>query len=182
MKRKKIMILAGAFVLLTLLVGMKHDEPMYEKKKIFTTSSELLEQLNERPLVKEDYKGSNKFNDDTLECFSERKRLSGIDANYSKLDIKEIMKVDDNIKNSILYQYNQYRSSFSKRKPIDRAEVVRIKALPYYHNYSDNQIEYVPYNNAEYMDIVLVDEGEGLVIDYMRNFSEEHLIEDEIDD
>lgn len=180
MKKSKIAIAAGAFLALTLILGMQQkDTKMYEKQKNFSSSSEILEQLNNKPLRALNIeKGRVEETYDTLECFSQRKRLTDTDLNYSKIEIKENIKLTDEQQQSIINQYNKLRLSYSKRKPVSKTEAVRIKIQPYYTGYSEEGQEvYEPQDQLVYMNLVFVDEGEGMVIDYISESSEQDSIE-----
>lgn len=180
MKKSKIVIAAGAFLALTLILGMQQkDTKMYEKQKNFSSSSEILEQLNNKPLRALNIeKGRVEETYDTLECFSQRKRLTDSDLNYSKIEIKENIKLTDEQQQSIINQYNKLRLSYSKRKPVSKTEAVRIKIQPYYTGYSEEGQEvYEPQDQLVYMNLVFVDEGEGMVIDYISESSEQDSIE-----
>ena len=51
MKKSKIVIAAGAFIALTLFLGIqKDDTKMYEKQKMFSSSTEILEHLNDKTI------------------------------------------------------------------------------------------------------------------------------------
>lgn len=180
MKKSKLIIAAGAFLALTLVLGMnQEDTKMYEKKKNFSSSSEILEELNEKPIRSINTKtGSYEETDDVLECFSQRKRLTETDLHYSMMEIKEIIQLSEKQENTMVDAYNKLRENYSKRRPVSKTEAVRIKVQPYYIDYSeDGQDEYTPKDSMRYLNLVLVDEGEGMVIDYISESDELNSIE-----
>lgn len=171
MKKSKMMIVAGAFLALTLVLGMQQeDNKMYEKKRSFSSSSEILEELNNKSLRAYDTKsGRNKEKDEVLECFSQRKRLTDTDLNYSKMEIKEIVQLSEKQENTIVDRYNSLRKNYTKANPVSKTEAVRIKVQPYYMEYSgDGQEKYIQRDDLVYMNLIFVDEGEGMVIDYIK--------------
>lgn len=179
MKKSKIVLAAGAFVALTLFLGFKQeDTKMYEKQRNFSSSSEILEVLNSKPLRTYDDKGSKEQMNEALECFSQRKRIADTDLHYDKIEIKEVIKLTDEQQKAIINDYTKLREKFSKRKPISKTEAVRIKIKPYYMEYADDGEEkYTQMEGLVYMNLVLVDEGEGMVIDYISESREQDVIE-----
>ena len=180
MKKSKMAIAAGVFLALTLILGMQQkDTKMYEKQKNFSSSSEILEQLNNKPLRALNIEnGRIEETSDILECFSQRKRIADTDLHYDKIEIKEVIKLTDEQQKAIINDYTKLREKFSKRKPISKTEAVRIKIKPYYMEYADDGEEkYTQMEGLVYMNLVLVDEGEGMVIDYISESREQDVIE-----
>lgn len=182
MKKSKIAIAVGAFIGLTLLLASNQcDNKLYEKQKNFSSSSEILEELNDNIL--RDY---NEISDgvvirnctpELLECFSERARLTNIDLHAEKIEIKEIINLTEEQKKLIIDDYENLREAYSKAKPISKVEAVRVKYQPYYTSYYDEEKALEPDDRLEYMNLVFVDEGEGMVIDYIRVSKEQDSIE-----
>lgn len=180
MKKSKIVIAAGAFIALTLFLGIqKDDTKMYEKQKMFSSSTEILEQLNDKTIRTYNIaNGKYEVSPDILECFSQRKRLTSIDLNGNEIEINSVIELTDDQQKAIIDEYNKLKQSYSKRKPVSKTEAVRIKVQPYYRHYSEDGEETVePRDHLIYMNLVLIDEGEGMVIDYISETDEQDVIE-----
>ena len=89
MKKSTIIIALGIFIVVTALLGM-NNEKMYQKEKNFETTSEVLQQLDNKPLKAIDEKGKFSETNELKECFSERKRLTDSLFNYGKMEIENV--------------------------------------------------------------------------------------------
>jgi len=169
MKISKIVIAVGFFIVLTLVLGFRQEDiKLYEKQKNFSCSSEVLQQLNNKEIIRMD-NGDFEEND-VFECFSQKRRLTDLGIYYDKINIEEIVQLTDNQQKDIIDEYNILRKNYSERKTISKTEAVRIKVQPYFSKFDEyGQKEYIPDNEFVYLDMVLVDEGEGMVIDYINS-------------
>jgi hypothetical protein len=165
MKKSTIVVVFGFFIVITAFLSM-NNEKMYKKQKHFETVNEVLEQLDNRPLnlydEKYDYNATNELN----ECVSERKRMTGIRLDYGKMEILKVEELNDNEKQEILKDYNIRRNEFSKRREITKEEPARIDAKVWYSHIENGKRVYSNPRKINF-DFVFVDEGEGLVIDYL---------------
>lgn len=179
MKKSTIVVLIGGFILLTAFLGPMSHEKMYQKQKNFNSVDELVQVLNTKPLftLKNNSSGKIVETDDFKECLSVRKRLTDSDMNKAKIDVEEIIDLDEKTKNDLLDYYDKLREKNSKRLSIAKKEAVRLKIQSYYiSDYRTGELEPSKYNNAyEVMDLILVDEGEGYVIDFVNNFDSNHI-------
>lgn len=166
MKKSTIIISICAFILLTAFLGMS-DEKMYTKQKHFRTVDEVLQQLNDKPLVTIDENGEVSKTNDFKECFSERKRLTDFEFYFAKIEIEKVCSLSESDKNSMLSEYEKLRLNFTKRRPVSIEESVSIIVNAYnYNSITQGNIEYEKPQKLK-INLVLVDEGEGLVIDYI---------------
>lgn len=178
MKKSTIVVLIGGLILLTAFFGPLEHEKMYVKQKNFQSVDEVIEVLNTQPLkqiLKSSYREDN--TDTFEECLSVRKRLTQSGFHAAKLDVDEIVELDDDEQNKILNYYMKMRERFSKRLPISKSEVVRLKVTQYYiDDPRTGKLEKQSYNDSSYsiLDLVLVDEGEGYVIDFVNLYNSEH--------
>ncbi|AWK52267.1 hypothetical protein DIC82_15235 [Clostridium beijerinckii] len=180
MKKSTIIITLGLFIVVTALLGI-NNEKMYQKEKKFETISQVIQQLDNKTLKAIDEKGRFTETKDLKECFSERKRLTESHFDYGKIEIEKVEELDENQKQSILKDYNELRNNFSKRRAITKEEVVRLDAKLYYANINQGKIIYSDPNKRK-IDLVIIDEGEGLVIDYiMENSYDKYSEEDNKD-
>lgn len=172
MKKSTIIIALGFFIVITAFLGM-NNEKMYQKQKRFETSSEVFQQIDNKSLKVIDEKGDCIEINDLRECLSERKRLTESKFEYGKIEIETVEELGEKQKRSILKEYEQFRGEFSKRRAITKEEPIRLNATVYNNYYEMNGT--VEYGNPQKikLDFVLIDEGEGLVIDYiMENHSD----------
>lgn len=176
MKKSTMIVVLGIFIVVTALLGANNNK-MYQKQKNFKTTNEILEQLETKMLIAIDEDGRIAETNDLKECFSERKRLTFSQFNFAKVEIEKVHELDENQKKSILKEYETCRREFTKRRPITKEEPVRIDVKGYHTYREQGKLRYNEPQELE-IDLVLVDEGEGLVIDYIvekrsEKFSEE---------
>lgn len=165
MKKSTIVVILGFFIVITALLGM-NDEKVYKKQKHFETVNELLQQLDDKPLNSYDEKYEFNETSDLKECISERKRLTDSRINYGKMEILKVEELSDDDKQGLLKEYNIFRNQFSKRREITKEEPVRISAEAWYSHIENGKRVYGNPRKLN-LDLVIVDEGEGLVIDYI---------------
>ncbi|WP_160691483.1 hypothetical protein [Clostridium sp. C2-6-12] len=173
MKKSTIIVILGFFIVITGLLSM-NDERVYKKQKHFETVNEVLQQLDNKPLKTYDEKFAYKETDELMECISERKRLTDSKLDYGKIEILNVEELKDEDKQELLNGYNKHRNQFTKRREITREEPVRIKAKAWYSHIENGKRVFSDPRKLD-VDLVLVDEGEGLVIDYLlelRNVEE----------
>ena len=176
MKKSAIVVLIGGFILLTAFLGPISQEKMYKKQKNFQSAEEIIQVLNTQPIlgVNDGTRGKIKETDEFKECLSVRKRLTSADFNYAKLDVQEVVDLDEKTKDDLLNYYDTLRKKNSKRLPITKQEAVRLKIRSYYiSNYMTGDLEMDDYD--EILDLVLIDEGEGFVIDFTNRFSTDYI-------
>lgn len=180
MKKSTIVVVLGFFIVITALLGM-NNEKMYQKQKHFESVNEVLQQLNNKPLKTFNEKGIFTESNDLKECFSERKRLTDLKFDYGKMEITKVEELDDNEKQEILKEYNTRRNEFSKRRGITKEEPIRID-VEVWHSYAEQgKSIYRNHRNLK-LDLVFIDEGEGLVIDYIMEKNNEKLNNDEVNE
>ncbi|NRY62816.1 hypothetical protein [Clostridium beijerinckii] len=163
MKKSTIIIMFGIVIIVTAFLGMDNNK-MYQKQKNFETINEVLDQLNDKPLKAIDETGKFTETNEFKECFSERKRITNIDFNFSKVKIEKVYNLSEKDKNEMLSEYDGFRNNFSKRRPITREEPISLIVDAYNHRYpegKDDRPQKLKVN------LVIIDEGEGLVIDYI---------------
>lgn len=177
MKKSTIVIVLGFFIVVTAFLGMNTNEKMYQKQKHFETSSEILQQMENKLLKAIDEKGNLVESNDFKECFSERKRLTYLNFDYGKIEIEKVDDLSENEKQTILEDYNTLRDNFSKRRAITKEEVVSIDVKSYDSYINQGKIIYdKPEKNK--INLVLIDEGEGLVIDYITKYRPDEVREE----
>lgn len=164
MKKSIIAAGVGAFVVVTVMLCTNSNGKMYQKQKHFDTVNDVLTQMeNNRIQVFDEY-GNEKETDEIKECLSKRKRLTFSQLYFNKIKIEKVEELDDKQKELIVDDYNkaQQRLSLPYNKPT-KIEPVRleIKATP-----AEPHIDNNNKTNQYTLDLVMVDEGEGMVIDY----------------
>jgi hypothetical protein len=101
-----------------------------------------------------------------MECISERKRLTNSKLDYGKIEILNVEELKDEDKHGILKDYDKLRNQYTKRREITKEEPVRVNANAWYSHMENGKRVYSNPRKLE-LDLVLVDEGEGFVIDYL---------------
>lgn len=165
MKKSTIVVAFGLFIVITAFLGM-NDEKIYQKQKHFETVNEVLEQLDNNPLNSYDEKYTYNETSELKECISERKRLTDSRFDYGKIEILKVEELSDDNKQGLLKEYNTFRSQFTKRREITKEEPVSIDVKAWYSHIENGKRVYSDPRKLQ-LDLVLVDEGEGLVIDYI---------------
>lgn len=162
MKRSSIVISIGCFVLVTALLCINTNEKLYEKQKHFTTTSQVLEQMQSYPAQAKDERGNMTETNEFKECLSKRKRLTFSQFNFKNIKITKVDELDDDEKKKILNNYKKLKANLSKAPQYDDIQVERVSATVERNYYKEN-------NNFEEVmyDLVFIDEGEGFVIDYV---------------
>ena len=164
MKKSTIAAGIGAFIALTALLCINTDDKKYEKQKYFSTTNEVLEQLDNNPILALDGKGRMSETSQFNECLSKRKRLTYSDFHFKSMEIEKVDELDEKQKESILNDYNQFQSQLSMKPKITKIEPIRLEAKVNYP-YDEKNKEL-----SGKIDLVLIDEGEGLVIDYIAPY------------
>jgi len=171
MKKSTIIIALGIFIVVTAFLGMS-TEKMYQKQKHFENTNEILQQIENKSLKAIDEKGNFVESNDFKECFSERKRLTELQFHYGKIEIQKVDDLSENQKQTILKDYDTLRDKFSKRRVITKEEVVRVDVKSYDSYINQGKIIYDEPEKHK-INLVLIDEGEGLVIDYIMEYRSE---------
>lgn len=177
MKKSTIVIVLGLFIVVTAFLGTSMNEKMYQKEKHFETTSEILQQMENKSLKAIDQKGNFVESNDFKECFSERKRLTELQFRYGKIEIQKVDDLNENQKETILKDYNILREKFSKRRVITKEEVVRVDIKSYDSYISQGKIIYDEPEKHK-INLILIDEGEGLVIDYIMEHRADEVSEE----
>jgi hypothetical protein len=143
-------------------VGRSHT---YEKKVKFTSAKDIISELNSKPLAAFKDESKRKYNivysDIFNECLSKRKRITSPGITYSRLNVT-INKERDNEENKKLIIENY----LSRGKNIECFNTPdKIEA---YNLIGTCEDLYDKKNDKVNMDVVLIDEGEGWVIDYFN--------------
>lgn len=170
MKKSTILVGVGAFIVVTSLLCINGDGKMYQKQKQFQTANEVLEQLENNPILARNEKGNMTETDQFKESLSKRKRLTESQFYFANLTIENIEDLDEKQKEALIEDYNKLQENFSKERDFKKIEPVRLDATINYPSYSSN---YQETGKKCKIDLVLVDEGEGLVIDYIVQYATE---------
>lgn len=163
MKKSIIAVGVGAFVVVTTLLCINSDGKMYQKQKHFDTVSDVLTQLETNKIQELDNYGKEHETNDFKECLSKRKRLTFSQVNFQEIHIEKIEELDEQKKKSLIEDYNKAQERLAMPYKPTKIEPVRldIKGTFLHERENDNR---VPRDFT--IDLVMVDEGEGMVIDY----------------
>jgi len=163
MKKSIIAAVIVGFVVVTTLLCMNSDEKMYQKQKHFDTANEVVMQLGNNDILEFDKNEEGHQTSAFKECLSKRKRLTDSLINFQKIKIEKIEELDEQTKKSLIEDYNKLQERLSMPYKPTKIEPVRldIKGISTHKDKDGNPIE-----NDFIIDLVMVDEGEGMVIDY----------------
>lgn len=163
MKKSIIAAGVGAFVVVTVMLCTNTNGKMYQKQKHFDTVNDVLTQLENNKIQVIDEYGSGKETDEFKECLSKRKRLTFSELNFNKIKIEKIEELNDEQKKSILDEYNKAQQRLSLPYKPTQIEPVKLDikgtSIKGAVNKNEKEDDYT-------LDLVMVDEGEGMVIDY----------------
>ena len=163
MKKSIVAAVIGGFVVVTTLLCMNPDEKMYQKQKYFDTANDVVIQLGNNDILEVDKNEEGHETNAFKECLSKRKRLTYSQVNFQKMKIEKIEELDEEKKKSIIEDYTKLQERLAMPYKPTKIEPVRldVKAISKYKDENGNTIE-----NDFIIDLVMVDEGEGMVIDY----------------
>ncbi|SFC22441.1 hypothetical protein [Clostridium uliginosum] len=165
MKKSTVIVILGVFIVGTSLLCISSDN-IYKKQKKFNSSSEVLQQLDNNVIIALDEKGVFSETNELKECLSKRKRISNSQINYLDFNLKEVKELNEKQKKSILDDYIIKSNSLVKSNKKTIMEPVRVLANVKY----DGGYRHSKHGDKEgniIFDFVIVDEGEGFVIDYI---------------
>lgn len=162
MKKSKVFIFISGLIIATSFICNYEKIQVYEKKIYFSTPEEVIDYLDNKPLLVEDFNFNTKITNEFSECLSYRKRVTDPSLYYSKLEFESDnnKNVDDEvIKSIILTDYYEGLERINAKEIPKKVEPLVLKCKGYY------DVDYIGYEDL-YLKLVLVDEGEGYVIDY----------------
>lgn len=163
MKKSRIVTFVGTFIIVTVLFSTVGKNCTYEKRINFTSTKDLLEELNSKPLAAFKNENKNQYNivysDNFNECLSKRKRITSSGIEYSKLNVKT--NDNGNSEEDKKRIRDNYLSLGKNIKSFNEPEKMEAYNLV-------GTCENIYTKNMEKinMDVVMIDEGEGWVIDY----------------
>lgn len=162
MKKSNIVIAAGCFIVVTALLCINPSGKLYVKQQNFTTPEQVLEQLEKNSIRAKNERGNFEETNEFKECISKRKRLTDSQFGFYEMSIEKVVELTDKEKETILKNYKEMKSYIPKSGEYDNAQVRRVitNLDGTYYGYTEGDCK------REY-DFVFIDEGEGLVIDYV---------------
>lgn len=172
MKKSIIAAGVGAFALVTSLLCMNPHGKMYQKQKHFDSVNDVLMQMENNKILENNEQGVEKETNDFKECLSKRKRLTFSQINFEKIKIEKIEELDEKQKQSLLKDYNKVQEKLSLPYKLEKIEPVRLDIKGTYFKYKDGVKDTAQKDFI--IDLVMVDEGEGMVIDYYIQHANEN--------
>ena len=163
MKKSIIAIGVGAFILVTVLLCMNTEVKMYQKQKHFDNVNDVLTQLENNEIRKSDRNSERDETDEFQECLSKRKRLTYSEIDYKNIKINKVEELDNEKKKSLIEDYNKIQKELAMPYKPTKIEPVRLDIQGTYPH-KDQNGNVVTVNSI--IDLIMVDEGEGMVIDY----------------
>lgn len=171
MKRKIILGIIGFTILTAFLCNDRGN--VYQKQKNFKNVDEVLDTLESNQVTMVSNRYYRVVTDEISECLSKRKRVAGDGreyklSNFEKISIDEIIDLSEKEKSEILDAYNSYRQNYNGKLEVSNVTPIKIKVTGTL-NLGGNIV-----SEKSIITMVLVDEGEGFVIDYITSKSLEN--------
>ena len=144
---------------MTALLCIGSNERIYKKQIHFNDSNEIINQLENNKLTVFNENMTLIPSSQFSECLSLRKRIAGAAIDYETIKNIEKQELTQEEKEAIKNEYISNAKRLSNYKVPNNMDVIRIKGDVKYQVGDDI--------NKKAIDMVLVDEGEGMVIDYI---------------
>lgn len=159
MRKSFVTIFIGIFVIVTILF-LKGGSRIYEKKVSFSNEEEIVETLNSNIIMTYDNEGNLVYSNDFLECLSKRERLFQDFFLGDRLDLEIDNSLEAQERAKILQEeYLERVKSFKNYEGKTFKKTIALKGKV-------RQCLNTQWQNI-LMELVLIDEGEGLVIDFI---------------
>lgn len=159
MKKSKIVVGVGIFIIITSLLCISPSKGIYEKQIQFNDSNEILNQLENNKLTVIDENRNFVISNQFSECLSLRKRIAGSAITYESIKNIEKQELTEEEELAIKNEYIDNAKTLVNYKVPHNMDVIRVKA--------DTKYDLGDTENKMAIDMVMVDEGEGMVIDYI---------------
>lgn len=176
MRKSTILTIAGTFIIMTGLLCNLGKSASYSKKISFSEPEEVLSKLNSSTLAaleNSNLNGSNIiYTDDFYECLSSRKRLTSPSVFWSDVDLNINKDKDPKAESErIINDYFTRGKNLKNFKSEEKIQAYTLAGTCRYVHSDKSAIE---------VDVVLIDEGNGWVIDYFMVTSD--VLEEEQND
>ena len=168
MKKSKIICIIGVFIIATTLICNIGKEQFYRKQRYFNTPEEVISIINNT-----DFHGYERtklgtvsrmvYNPDFLECLSKRKRLTSSTIYWDALELAT--NEEGNTEENLDRIRRDYINGLNRLEGVaipSKIKPYSFKAKGYYYGGSAKEES----EEIQTVEMVLIDEGEGWVIDY----------------
>jgi len=166
-RKSIILTITGTFIIITGLLCNIGKPSIYEKKVSFSSPDEVINKLNISNLAVLEDPTINNWNiiysDDFNECLSKRKRLTNPGGMWNELDVEFDTNKDLKIEKERVI--NDYITKCKKLKDFKVEEKLEAYSLV------GTCMGIEGYGSLVAIDVVLIDEGNGWVIDYFMDNS-----------
>ena len=165
MRKSTIVVLSGIFIVSTIMLCTNTNKT-YEKNKKFSSKNEIIEIINHKQIGALDKNKEFVTTSDFKECLSKRKRVTASQLDYYKIDGEVLPEKNTKEKNDLLI--SQYKLNVERLKGYkipDKIEALTLTGKAY----SVGELyakDYISATDNVDINIIFIDEGEGLVIDY----------------
>lgn len=167
MKKSMILALSGIFIVSTIMLCTNPNK-QYEKKKKFNSPNEIVDVINHKQLGALDRYEKFVVTSDFNECLSKRKRVTGSQLDYYKIE-GEILpeKNTKEKKESIIADYKKKIENLNLYEIPNEIDVITLTGKAYHivDLYNQNNKSYISTPDNLDISMVFIDEGEGFVID-----------------
>lgn len=184
MKKSKIIIVLGAFIIITSI--LVNNPNKFQVKERFDTPEKLISTFNNSLLLGYSQNINGEVTQTLYDAISNRKRLSDPNVRFNKIILKSEYKLSKKQKEDILKNYKNKANKIKNYKSPEEAIPYRFKADGInYFNYFDGNSDYIKENLEPInIDFVVIKENGSYVFDYIWidfNSDEENKVVGEYD-
>lgn len=166
MKKSLIISSIGILVISTALL-CNSGSRSYNKTTKLNSIDEIVNVLDTKIISAYDDGYNINYSNDFLECLSKRKRIVDPRMDYNSLDVNiDEERNTESFQKDLLNQYLNSASRLKKYKNPDKIQTVSLKGIGERVYPKDRNGESEILRDDIKLDLVVIDEGEGWVIDY----------------
>lgn len=184
MKKSKIIIVLGAFIIITSI--LVNNPNKFQVKEKFYTPEKLISTFNNSLLLGYSQNINGEVTQTLYDTISNRKRLSDSNVRFNKIRLKSEYKLSEKQKEDILKTYKNKASKIVNNKLPEETIPYRFKAdgINYFNSFDGNSDYIQEHSEPINIDFVVIKENGSYVFDYIWidfNSDEENKVVGEYD-
>lgn len=167
MKKSKIIIVLGAFIIITSI--LVNNPNKFQVKEKFNTPEKLISTFNNSLLLGYSQNINGEVTQTLYDTVSNRKRISDPNVRFNKIILKSEYKLSEKQKEEILKNYKNKANKMINYTLSEEVIPYRFKADGInYFNYFDGNSDYIQENSEPVtIDFVVIKENGSYVFDYI---------------